>query len=129
MRPETACLLRAAYVGEASLRFSLVDDKLRHMDGLHKTHEAIQLHASHRDQDLVKRVYEALKRAPWTLTRSYLEKVQSGFLVWSGLGLYVKIGAAPSFSIFVCIFFPPINSCDNSNVHRRPLQVCKRHRR
>lgn len=48
----------------------------------------------------MKRVYEALKRAPWTLTRSYLEKVQSGFLVWSGLGLYVKIGATCSFSSF-----------------------------
>jgi hypothetical protein len=89
---ETACLLRSAYVGEATLRFCHVDDSFRTLDGLHKTMEAVKLHASGRDKDLCERVYEALKRAPWNLTRSYLEKKESGFLVFNGLGLYVNIG-------------------------------------
>lgn len=95
MLPETACLLRSAYVGDAALRFSHVDDKMRHLDGLHKT--VLNMQASERDRALVLKVYEALKRAPWTLTRSYLEKLDNGFLVFNGLGLHCKIGA-PGFT-------------------------------
>jgi hypothetical protein len=90
---ETACLLRAAYVGDAQLRFSHVDDRMRTLDGLHKTLEAVKEHCGPRDQDLCERVYEALKRAPWNMTRAYLEKRESGFLSFNGLGLYIKIGA------------------------------------
>jgi hypothetical protein len=91
LQPETACLLRTAYVGEAALQFSHID-KMRHVEGLPKTIESVNQHASQRDRDLVKIVHEALKRAPWTLTKAYLDKLENGFLVFSGLGLYCGIG-------------------------------------
>jgi hypothetical protein len=91
MQPETACLLRASYMGEAMLQFCHID-KMRHVEGLPKTIESVNQHASQRDKDLVKIVHEALKRAPWTLTKTYLDKLENGFLVFSGLGLYCGIG-------------------------------------
>ncbi len=105
MLPETACLLRSAYVGDAALRFSHVDDKMRVLDGLHKTVESVNMHASERDRKLVLKVYEALKRAPWTLTRSYLEKLDNGFLVFNGLALHCKIGTSHFASRLFPVFF------------------------
>jgi hypothetical protein len=111
MQPETACLLRAAYVGEAMLQFCHIDE-MRHVEGLPKTIESVNQHASQRDKDLVKIVHEALKRAPWTLTKTYLDKLENGFLVFSGLGLYCGIGEPccetfadfgfPSFTLNIC---------------------------
>jgi hypothetical protein len=89
MVPETACLLRAAYMGEAALRFCHIES-MRFLDALSK--ESVSMHASERDKKLVMTVIAALKRAPWTMTKSYLEKCESGFLVFDGLGLYCRIG-------------------------------------
>jgi len=91
MLPETACLLRAAYVGEAFLQFCHIET-MRVLEGLSKTRETVERQANPKDKLLVLTVIEALKRAPWTLTKSYLEKLDSGFLVFDGLGLYCSIG-------------------------------------
>jgi hypothetical protein len=98
MLPETACLLRAAYAGEAFLQFCHIET-MRVLEGLAKTRETVERQANPKDKKLVLTVIEALKRAPWTLTKSYLEKLESGFLVFDGLGLYCRIGMCLRVSV------------------------------
>jgi len=105
MLPETACLLRAAYVGEAFLQFCHIET-MRVLEGLSKTRETVERQANPKDKLLVLTVIEALKRAPWTLTKSYLEKLDSGFLVFDGLGLYCSIGMCACRCVCTCAHAP-----------------------
>ena len=105
MLPETACLLRAAYVGEAFLQFCHIET-MRVLEGLSKTRETVERQANPKDKLLVLTVIEALKRAPWTLTKSYLEKLDSGFLVFDGLGLYCSIGMCACRCVRTCAHAP-----------------------